>query len=193
MFPYGHPADVLAGSNLLVAVSVGETEAENALFLNRQVVGNKFVNVRQPFVVCLGVISKFCVVAALKGIRYVAQSFEALVSDARQQVTFLRVGHQDRLSIEQVFEDVADHILAFLLIVEDGACHPVHLGIMLHKQPLTFYSFHHVFYCNTHQTLKKLTPFSFFLGFGSKVTKKRTKQLGEARKQVAEGESLNLG
>ena len=193
MFPYGYTADTLGSCNLLVTVPVGETEAEDALLLSRQVVGNKFVDVRQPLVVSLGVIGKFSVVAVLKGVRYVAQSFEALVSDARQQVVLLSIGYQDRLLMKQVFEDVADHILAFLLIVEDGTCHPIHLGIMLHKQPLTFYSFHHVFYCNTHQTLKKLTPFSFFLGFGSKVTKKRTTQLGEARKQVAEGESLNLG
>ena len=91
-----------------------------------------------------------------------AQSLEALVSDARQQVVLFGVGYQDRLLMKQVLEDVADDILAFLLIVEDGTCHPIHLGIMLHKQPLTFYSFHHVFYCNTHQTLKKLTPNPYY-------------------------------
>ena len=78
-----------------------------------------------------------------------SQSFETLFSDARQQVALRCVGHQDYLPMKQVLEDVADHILALLLIVEDGARHPIHLGIMLLEQLLDHILFHHVFYCNT--------------------------------------------
>ena len=72
MLPYGHTADALTSGNLLVAVPVGETEMEDALLLSRQVVGNEFVDVCQPLVVCFGIIGKFSVVAVLKGARHMA-------------------------------------------------------------------------------------------------------------------------
>ena len=46
--------------------------------------------------------------------------------------------------MKQAFENVTNNIFAFLLIVENSACHPVHLGIMLPEQTLDFYSFNHV-------------------------------------------------
>ena len=53
-----------------------------------------------------------------------ADTLQTLVANARQQVAFLGV---------------------WLLIVEDRACHPQHLGVVLLEQPLDIMSFHHVF------------------------------------------------
>ena len=49
------------------------------------------------------------------------------------------------LRTQQPLKDVADYIFALLLIVEDGACHPQHFGVVLLEQPLDIMSFHHVF------------------------------------------------
>ena len=70
---------------------------------------------------------------------------EATVADSGQQVALLRIRQQYRLPIEQTLEDVAYHILAILLVVQQGACHPLHLGIVLLEQPLNRLSFHRVF------------------------------------------------
>ena len=48
-------------------------------------------------------------------------------------------------SLYYPLKDVADHILALLLIVEDRACHPQHLGVVLLEQLLDIMSFQHVF------------------------------------------------
>ena len=70
-----------------------------------------------------------------------ADTLQTLVANARQQVAFLGVWHQHRPPTEQSL----NHILALLLIVEDRACHPQHLGVVLLEQPLDIMSFHHVF------------------------------------------------
>ena len=46
--------------------------------------------------------------------------------------------------MEQLLEDVADHILALLHIVQQGARHPLHLGVVLSEQLLYRLSFHHI-------------------------------------------------
>ena len=157
MFPYGYPTDAFGGGNLLVAASVIEAQAEDALLLFRQVAGHYLIDVRQPLVLNVGLVSWLCKSVDFKWNRDVAQPLKALVTDARQQIAFLCVRPQDGMPMKQVLEDVADHILAFLLIVEDGACHPEHLGIMLTEQLMDSILFHNVFINNTHQLYKKLT------------------------------------
>ena len=175
MFPYGNPADALGDSNLLVAAPAAEAEVEDTLLLRRQMTGNELVNVCQSFVLAVAIGNLFCHQSFFR-VQFhilVTQPLETLISDARQQIAFFRIRQQDRLPMKQALEDIADHILALLLVVKDGARHPVHLGIMLSEQPLDYTLFHHVFYYNTLQTLRMLTP--------------TTRQ---ARKSGAGGESL---
>ena len=120
MFPYSYAADAFGRSYLLIAISFCETEAEDARLLCR-------CNLHTE--------SRFLM----------ADTLQTLVANARQQVAFLGVWHQHRPPTEQSLKDVADHILALLLIVEDRACHPQHLGVVLLEQPLDIMSFHHVF------------------------------------------------
>jgi len=65
--------------------------------------------------------------------------------------------------MKQACKDVAHHILTLLLVVEDSARHPQHLGIMLLEQLLNRLTFHHVFYNNTPQKQKMLTSIQFFI------------------------------
>ena len=50
MLPYRHLADTLGQGYLLVSVPFGKTQAEDALFLERQARHHKLHNVRQPLV-----------------------------------------------------------------------------------------------------------------------------------------------
>ena len=160
MFPNSHFADTLCDGNVFITASVGEAEVEYALFLIGEMACHELVNVRQPriFAVCIRNLFRLRHFLHVQFHTLMAQSFETLFSDARQQVALRCAWHQDRLPMKQVLEDVADHILALLLIVEDGARHPIHFGIMLFEQLLDQILFHHVFYCNTLQTHKTLTP-----------------------------------
>ena len=158
MLPDSHTANAFRGGNLVVAASVGKAKSEDALLLWRKVSGDKLVDVRQPFV------TPFCGILLHSHPFhpspqfFMAQPLQALVADTRQQVALFRASLQHRLPTKQVGKDVADHILALLFVVEEGARHPQHLGIVLLKQPLNFHLFHHVVYCNTLQTRKMLTP-----------------------------------
>jgi hypothetical protein len=99
--------------------------------------GYKLVDVSQSLIFNVGIVDRFIIATPFDGTCWAAQPLETPVSDACQQIAFLCFRHQDCLPMKQVFEDVADHILAFLLVVKDGTCHSVHLGIVLLEQPLT--------------------------------------------------------
>lgn len=54
--------------------------------------------------------------------------------------------------------------LGILLVVQHGARHAVHLGVVLQEQPLYLFVFHcHTFTLNTLQSVKKLTSERVFL------------------------------
>ena len=146
MFPYSYAADAFGRSYLLIAISFCETEAEDALLLFCQMTDDKLDDVCYAFIFILCIRRLLCRCNLHTESRFLmADTLQTLVANARQQVAFLGVWHQHRPPTEQSLKDVADHILALLLIVEDRACHPQHLGVVLLEQPLDIMSFHHVF------------------------------------------------
>ena len=166
MFPYGYATDTFSGGNLLITVSVVEAEAEDALFLFGQMTGNELVDVCQSFVFYFGIVRS---ITCSNGDRCMAQPLETSVADTSQKIVFRCLRHQERMSMKKTCKDVADHILALLLVVEDSARHPQHLGIVLHEQLLNLLSFHHVFYYNTLQTQKMLTSVLLFQCKGTSI------------------------
>ena len=145
MFPYGHAADTFARSYFLIAIPFGETEAEDALLLFRQMTDDKLDDIGHALVFILCIRRLLCRCGLHAEPRFLmADTFQTLVANTCQQVAFLSVGYQHRSPTKQSLKDVADHILAILLIVENRACHPQHLGIVLFEQPLDIF-FHHVF------------------------------------------------
>ena len=157
VLPDSDLADVFCGGNLLVAVAVGEAQPEDALLLCGEVADHELHDVRQPFVLhCLRPVV-CCSLSVVSDNRLVTQPLQTLVTDACHQVAFFRAWHQHHLPTKQTFEDVADHIFALLLVVQQGARRPAHLGVVLHEQPSHSLLFHQVFSYNTPQTKKKLT------------------------------------
>ena len=147
MFPYSHATDALGSSDILVAIALGETEVEDALLLFRQMTDDELNDVCYALIFICHMGCLPCSSSLHAEPRFlVAKTLQTLVANARQQVALFGVGHQHRLTTEQTLKDVADHVFALLLIVEDSACHPQHLGIVLLEQQLDTISFHHVFF-----------------------------------------------
>jgi len=145
-FPYGHAADTFSRSYLLIAIPFSETKVEDALLLLCEMADDKLDDVGHAlvFILCIRRLPCRCSLHAESRF-LMADALQALVANARQQVAFLGVGHQHRPPTQQSLKDVADHILALLLVVEHRARYPQHLGVVLLEQPLDIVSFHHVF------------------------------------------------
>ena len=156
MFPNGNTTDTLGGGNLFIAEPVGETAAEDALLLCGQMACYELIDVSQSFVF-FRIVHWNSIATRSDGNRCMAQPLEAAVADTSQKIVLCCLRHQSHMSVKQACKDVANHILAFLLVVEDSASRPQHLGIVLHEQLLNHLSFHHVFYYNTLKTMKMLT------------------------------------
>lgn len=66
------------------------------------------------------------------------QPLDAPVADTRQQIVLLPARQKRHFSVEEALKDVADHVLAFLLVEKDASRHGVHFGIVANEQLLDF-------------------------------------------------------
>ena len=154
--PHSHFADAFLYGNLFVAVTFRKAKAEDALLAFREMADNELHDVLHPLVFCfLTVVC--CHLSVVTNDSLMPETLQATVADARHQITFLSSWQQNGLATKQALEDIATDILALLLVVQQGARHPLHLAIMLQEQPLDSLSFHHVFTNITPQRQKKLT------------------------------------
>ena len=130
MLPYGHAADALLLGYLVVAVPFGKTEAEDALLLLREVADHELDDVGEAVVIALRLIQAWLnLQVAHYGL--MAQALQAPVADTDEKVMLFGLGQEHDIAPQQSLEDVTDYIFTLLLIVQEGARHSLHLGVIL--------------------------------------------------------------
>ena len=133
MFPNSHTTNAFGFSYLFVAISIGVSHTENSLVLRRKASGHIFIDIRKVTVICRSDHTLLTGNELLYNMPrlFMPKTIETLITNTRQQIMFGSVGLEYSMRLKQVGKDIADQILALLLIEENAICHPEHCGIVL--------------------------------------------------------------